>query len=330
MKKEAEIILCDEHRKSARNIAASSMVLLKNENVLPISKEVNKVAIIGPFADNHEILGGWSWQGKPEEAVSLKEGIINKIGSEKVIVSNGCGILDGNDYEIEKAVSEAEKADIIILALGEDSGMTGEGASRAFIKLPGRQEELAERILKLGKETIVVLFNGRPLEITKLYSKAPAILEAWFPGTEGGNAAADILFGDKYPKGRLSMSFPYTIGQIPIYYNAFNTGRPKPSDESNEYRYSSQYLDIPNLPLLPFGFGLTYTTFEYSDFRISEKILTKDNTITVSVNVKNTGRRAGEEIVQLYIRDLSASVIRPIKELKGFKKIKLEAGEEKR
>jgi len=329
-KKEAEIILCDEHRKSARNIAASSMVLLKNENVLPISKEVNKVAIIGPFADNHEILGGWSWQGKPEEAVSLKEGIINKIGSEKVIVSNGCGILDGNDYEIEKAVSEAEKADIIILALGEDSGMTGEGASRAFIKLPGRQEELAERILKLGKETIVVLFNGRPLEITKLYSKAPAILEAWFPGTEGGNAAADILFGDKYPKGRLSMSFPYTIGQIPIYYNAFNTGRPKPSDESNEYRYSSQYLDIPNLPLLPFGFGLTYTTFEYSDFRISEKILTKDNTITVSVNVKNTGRRAGEEIVQLYIRDLSASVIRPIKELKGFKKIKLEAGEEKK
>lgn len=326
--KEAKLIVCEEHRKSARNISASSMVLLKNENILPFNKDVEKVAIVGPFADEHAILGAWSWQGKFEESVSLKEGIISKLGTDKVVVSKGCEITDGNDADLEGAVEAAKAADIVILALGEHFDMSGECASRAFIKLPGRQEELASRILELGKKTAVVLFNGRPLEVTELYSKAPAMLEAWYPGTEGGNAAADILFGDKNPTARLSMSFPYTVGQAPIYYNAFNTGRPKPSDESNNHKYTSQYFDIPNSPLLPFGFGLSYTRFEYTDFKLSTDVLTEGSSIIASVKIKNTGTRVGEETVQLYLRDISGSVVRPIKELKGFKKISLAPGEE--
>lgn len=326
--KEQQLFLSEEHRKAVRDVAASSMVLLKNENILPLKKNVKKVAIIGPFADNHEILGGWSWDGKFEESVSLKEGIINKIGEENVVVSKGCDIQGGTDEEIKEAVDMAMDSDVVILALGEHADMSGEGGSRAFIKLPGRQEELASEILNLGKTTAVVLFNGRPLEIKDLYEKAPAILEAWFPGTEGGNAAADILFGDKNPSARLSMSFPYTVGQLPIYYNAFNTGRPKPFEESNE-RFCTHYLDAPNAPLLPFGFGLSYTDFAYSDFKLDSEILTDESSIKVSVIVKNTGLVAGEETVQLYIRDLAGSVVRPVKELKGFKKVSLEAGEEK-
>lgn len=326
--KEKQLLGCEEHRKAAREVASTSMVLLKNEGVLPLSKEVKKVAIIGPYADNHEILGGWSWDGKFEESVSLKEGIINKIGEEKVIVLKGCGIVDGTDEEIMAAVEAAKDADVVILALGEHTDMSGEGGSRAFIKLPGRQEELADKIFALQKKTAVVLFNGRPLEIKDLYEKAPAILEAWFPGTEGGNAAADILFGDKNPSARLAMSFPYTVGQLPIYYNAFNTGRPKPFEGSDE-RFCTHYLDAPNAPLLPFGFGLSYTTFEYSDFKLDAEVLTEGSSIRASVKVKNTGKTAGEETVQLYIRDLSGSVVRPVKELKGFKKVYLEAGEEK-
>jgi beta-glucosidase len=244
------------------------------------------------------------------------------------VISKGCGITDGTDEDIKAAVEAAKVADIVILALGEHYDMTGESASRAFIKLPGRQEELASEILRLGKKTAVVLFNGRPLEITELYAKAPAILEAWYPGTEGGNAAADILFGDKTPTARLSMSFPYTVGQLPIYYNSFNTGRPKPSDESNNYKYSSQYDDVPNSPLLPFGFGLSYTAFEYGDFKLGTEVLTENSSITASVKVKNIGGAFGEETVQLYIRDISGSVIRPMKELKAFKKISLASGEE--
>lgn len=326
--KEIKLRVCKEHRASARKIAASSMVLLKNEDILPINKEVKKIAVIGPFADEHAILGAWSWQGKFEESVSLKEGIINKLGVDKVIVSKGCSITEGTDEELEAAVDAAKDADVVILALGEHFDMSGECASRAFIKLPGRQEELADRILELGKKTAVVLFNGRPLEITELYGKAPAVLEAWFPGTEGGNAAADILFGDKNPSARLSMSFPYTVGQVPIYYNAFNTGRPKPSDDSNSFKFTSQYFDIPNSPLLPFGFGLSYTTFEYADFKLNSEVLTDNSTITASVKVKNTGLVSGEETVQFYTRDVSGSVVRPVKELKGFKKISLQPGEE--
>lgn len=325
--KEASLFLSKEHRNIAREVAAQSLVLLKNENILPLNKEVKKLAIIGPYAEEHSILGSWSWQGKAEESISLKDGIIGKIGKDKVVVSKGCGINSGSDEEFRKAIEVAKKADTIILALGEDSEMSGECSSRAFIKLPGRQEELADEILKLGKKTAVILFNGRPLEIKDLYEESPAILEAWFPGTEGGNAIADILFGDKYPTGRLSMCFPYTVGQLPIYYNAFNTGRPKPSDESSNYKYTSQYFDIPNSPLLPFGFGLSYTSFQYYDFKLDTNVLTESSSIKASIKVKNTGSLSGEETVQLYIRDITGSVVRPIKELKGYRKVKLQPGE---
>jgi beta-glucosidase len=213
---------------------------------------------------------------------------------------------------------------VVLLALGEHQDMSGEGGSRAFITLPGRQQELVEAIIKLNKKTAVVLFNGRPLEIKPVADKVPAILEAWFPGTEGGNAIADIIFGDKNPSGRLTMSFPYTVGQIPVYYNCFNTGRPSGTD-----RYWSHYQDIPNAPLYPFGYGLGYTKFEYTNFELSSDTLDNKNTITAKVKVKNIGNLQGEEVVQLYIRDVSGSVVRPIKELKGFEKISLISGEEK-
>lgn len=330
--KEKQIVLCDEHRRIAREVAAASVVLLKNQDVLPFDKNIRKLAIIGPYSDEHAILGPWSWQGKWEESVSLKEGIANKIGESKVLVAKGCEIEGESDSQFKKSLRQALKAaneaDIIVLALGEHYDMSGEARSRAFITLPGRQEELAREIIKLGKPTVVVLFNGRPLEIRELYNIAPAILEAWFPGTEGGNAIADILFGDKNPSAKLTMSFPYTVGQIPVYYNHFNTGRPKPSEDSTE-RFCSHYIDIPNAPLLPFGFGLSYTEFKYSKVKLDKKVLTQDSVIKASVKVKNVGRYPGDEIVQLYIRDMVASVVRPVKELKGFKKIHLEVGEEK-
>jgi beta-glucosidase len=328
VEKEAKLLLCDEHRSAARDVAAASMVLLKNENILPFNKNVKKIAIIGPFADSHEILGEWSWDGKFEETVSLMEGIVNKVGKNMVVISKGCDIVGGSDEEIKQAINIAKDVDVVILALGEHFNMSGEGESRASIVIPGRQEELANEIIKLGKPTAVVLFNGRPLEIKNLYNNAPAILEAWFPGTEGGNAIADILFGDKNPTARLCMCFPYAVGQIPIYYNAFNTGRPKLFDESDE-RYCTHYLDIPNDPLLPFGFGLSYSKFEYSDSALDSEVLTKDSSIYLRVKIKNAGSMAGEETVQLYIRDVSGSVVRPVKELKGLKKVHLETGEER-
>lgn len=326
--KEKRTILCDEHRKIAREVAAASMVLLKNQDILPLDKNIKKLAIIGPYGDEHAILGPWSWQGKFEESVSLKEGIINKIGEERILIAKGCEIEGDSDEKFKEAINIAKEADAVILALGEHHDMSGEGGSRGFIKLPGRQENLAKEILKLKKPTAVVLFNGRPLEIKELYDNAPAILEAWFPGTEGGNAIADILFGDKNPTARLSMSFPYTVGQIPVYYNNFNTGRPKINEESKE-RYCSHYIDIPNDPLLPFGFGISYTKFTYSEVKLDKNILYKNSVIKASVKIRNDGERSGEETVQLYIRDLFGSVVRPLKELKGYKKVYLEPGEEK-
>ncbi|MCM8899894.1 beta-glucosidase BglX [Caldicoprobacter algeriensis] len=326
--REKTVLLCDEHRKLARKIAAQSMVLLKNQGVLPFDKNIGKVAIIGPYAEANHILGGWSCEGRNEEAVTLKQGIVAKIGQDNVIVAEGCDVM-GEQLNLSSAIAAAQQADAIILALGEHPDMSGEAGSRAFITLPGKQLVLARAVLELGKPTVVVLFNGRPLEITELDYIAPAILEAWFPGTEGGNAIADILFGDVNPSGRLTMSFPYTVGQIPVYYNCYNTGRPK-GRENNEFRFCSKYLDIPNAPLYPFGYGLSYTTFQYSDFVLDSNKLTVDGAITASVTVTNTGKRAGEEVVQLYIRDVSASVVRPVKELKGFQKIYLEPGESRK
>lgn len=325
-KREQEYILSEEHRKAAREAARKSCVLLKNESVLPLNRH-QKIALIGPFAHNGDILGPWSWQGSYEDAVKLDEGLKMKIDPSLLTVSKGCDIETGAENEMNMALKAASEADVIVLALGESSAMSGEGGSRADIRLPEIQLQLIAEVKKLQKPMAVVLFNGRPLDLHGVIDQADAVLEAWYPGTEGGAAISDLLFGDENPSGRLSMTFPYSVGQVPVYYNHFNTGRPKTSDEY--VRYVTHYLDIPNEPLLPFGFGLSYTTFSYSNASLSAENMTPEETITLSVNVTNSGNVAGEEVVQLYIRDVAGEIVRPVKELKAFKKIMLEPNETK-
>jgi beta-glucosidase len=326
--REKEIILSESHRKAAYELAVKSSVLLKNNGILPLKKE-KKVALIGPFAESGDILGPWSWLGSKEEAVTLYDGISNKISAENLLTEKGCGVESRSEELFNKAINKADEADVIVLALGEDSEMSGEAGCRADIRLPEVQLELLSRIKELGKPVVVVLFNGRPLDLTGIEGQVDAILEAWYPGTEGGNAIADILFGDRNPSGKLTMSFPYTVGQVPVYYNHYNTGRPKDAPDA-QVRYVSQYLDIPNQPLYPFGYGLSYTNYDYSELTLSSNKMTPDLPLTVSVNVTNAGSTAGEEIVQLYVRDLTGEVIRPLKELKAFEKVTLAPGETKK
>lgn len=324
---EKEVILSKSHRKVARELAAKSCVLLKNENVLPLDSN-KTIALIGPFAQNADLLGPWSWQGSKDDVITLEMGMRTKINADSLFVAKGCDIQSGSPDELNEAKKAAEKADVIILALGESSDMSGEGGSRADIRVPEVQIHLLHELKKLNKPIITVLFNGRPLDLHGIIEESDAVLEAWYPGTEGGAAIADILFGDVNPSGKLTMSFPYSVGQIPVYYNCYNTGRPY-SKEDPHNRYVSKYLDIPNEPLFPFGYGLSYTTFTYSGHRLSSDTMTPDTPITATVEVTNTGNVPGEEIVQLYIRDLTGEVVRPLKELKAFKKIYLEPNETK-
>jgi beta-glucosidase len=326
--REKEVILCQEHRKTAHELATKSAVLLKNKNVLPL-KQNQKIAVIGPFAQNGDILGPWSWQGSREDAITLFEGMKKITDPALVITAKGCDIETGTEEQLNEALTVSSEADVIVLALGENSEMSGEAGSRADIRLPKVQLELIARLRELQKPVITVLFNGRPLDLHGVIEYSDAVLEAWYPGTEGGSAISALLFGFVNPSGRLTMSFPYSVGQVPVYYNHFNTGRPK--NESNEKeRYISKYLDIPNEPLFPFGFGLGYSTFQYSNALLSDENMTLDQTITVSINVTNTGNHPGEEVVQLYVRDISGEVVRPLKELKAFKRILLQQGETKR
>lgn len=325
-KREQEYILSEGHRKEAREVATKSCVLLKNQSILPLNRH-QKIALIGPFAQNGDILGPWSWQGSYEEAVKMDEGIKMKLDPSLLTVAKGCDIETGTENEMNMALNVASEADVIILALGESSAMSGEGGSRADICLPEIQLQLIAEVKKLQKPIVAVLFNGRPLDLHGVIDQADAVLEAWYPGTEGGAAIADLLFGDANPSGRLSMTFPYSVGQVPVYYNHFNTGRPKTSEEY--VRYVSHYLDIPNEPLLPFGFGLSYTTFSYTDASLSAESMNSEQAITLSVSITNTGNVAGEEVVQLYIRDVAGEIVRPVKELKAFKKISLEPNETK-
>ncbi|MFI8688055.1 glycoside hydrolase family 3 N-terminal domain-containing protein [Rossellomorea sp. NPDC077527] len=320
---ESEVIMSAAHRKAARELAAKSSVLLKNESILPLKKE-QKVALIGPFAESGDILGPWSWLGSRDEAVTMKEGILSK--TSRLTVAKGCDIETITDAQTEEALKAASDADVILLALGEDSNMSGEAGCRANIQLPSAQLQLIRHLKSLDKPMVAVLFNGRPLDLHGVLDQTHAVLEAWYPGTEGGNAVADLLYGDVNPSGRLTMSFPYHVGQVPVYYNHFNTGRPQGAPDAQE-RYVSQYLDIPNMPLLPFGFGLSYTTFTYSDLKLSSATMTEEQTLDISITVTNDGPVAGEEVVQLYIRDHSGEVIRPVKELKDFQKISLDPGE---
>ncbi|MEL3974321.1 glycoside hydrolase family 3 N-terminal domain-containing protein [Rossellomorea oryzaecorticis] len=324
---ENEIVMSAAHREASRELAAKSAVLLKNEGVLPLKKD-QKVALIGPFAENGDILGPWSWLGSKEDAVTVKEGFLQKIDPSQLAVAKGSDIETITEEQIKEALEAANDADVIVLALGEDSDMSGEAGCRADIKLLGAQLELIQRMKELGKPMVSVLFNGRPLDLHGVWDQTDAVLEAWYPGTEGGAAIADLLFGDRNPSGRLTMSFPYSAGQIPVYYNHFNTGRPKGAPDAQE-RYVSQYLDIPNSPLFPFGFGLSYTEFTYGGMKLSREKMTCEDSLEISVTVTNSGSVSGEEVVQLYVRDVSGEVVRPLKELKDFEKIKLEPGESK-
>lgn len=324
--REAEMILCEEHREIARQAAIKSSVLLKNENsVLPLAAN-QCVALIGPFASSNDILGQWSCVGDKEDAVILEDAMIRRAGAERIIVAEGSGIYEMTEAQWAEAETAAKEADVIVLALGEESIMSGEARCRTDITLPAAQRELLRRAKGLGKPVAVVLFNGRPLDLSGVYDVADALLEVWFPGTEGGAAITSLLYGDAEPTGRLSMSFPVSAGQIPVYYNNYNTGRPLLSPYSGEV-YVSRYLDAPNEPLLPFGYGLSYTTFTYSEPKLSDRVMNSEGLLKVTVSVTNCGPRAGEEVVQLYVRDWSGDVIRPLKELKDFAKIKLAAGE---
>jgi beta-glucosidase len=331
--REKEAIYAEEHLEAARDTARKSIVLLKNERgLLPLETSDISLAVIGPLADSKaDMVGSWSAAGDREERpVSLLEGIKARLG-ESVDVHYEEGASYRFDPEddtgaFDAALAAAGRANVIIAAMGESSEMTGEAASRTSLGLPGNQQELLIALRKLGKPVVLVLMNGRPLAIEWADENVHAILEAWFAGTEGGHAIADVLFGDYNPSGKLPVTFPRNVGQVPIHYNMKNTGRPySPNDAEQKYR--SRYLDSPNSPLYPFGYGLSYTIFEYSDLALDRTRLGADDNITVSVTVANTGEVDGEEVVQLYVRDLVGSVTRPVKELKGFRKILLESGE---
>lgn len=326
------VALLPESRALVRRAAAECAVLLKNNCVLPFPTDVKKIAVIGPYADNHRIIGFWSCSGVAEESVTVAQGIQNAIPGAQVTVVSGCG-MEWNDLDrsgFDAAVAAAKEADIVILALGEPDDYSGEGNCRTDIGLPGVQQQLAEAVIDANPNTAVVLFNGRPLAIPALDKVSPAILEMWFPGTEGGNACADILFGKHNPGGKVTMSFPKASGQCPIYYNHPQTGRGKaPKDEDKRLRYCSNYIDCGNMPLYPFGYGLSYSKFVYEGLELDKTEMTAEDTITVTVTVRNDSDIAGKEVVQLYMRDLVASTVRPVQQLIAFEKISLAAGETK-
>ena len=311
----------------ARKFVAQSCVLLKNHNkILPVPGTVKTIAIIGPLGDSKkDMLGNWSAAGNWEKCVTLVEAVKKRLGATVAVVyEKGCNVNDEDKSGFDAAVKLAARADYVILALGENGWMSGEAASKVSIGLPGVQNDLAETIVKTGKPVAIALFNGRPLTITKLNSLPVAILETWFGGTQAGNGIADVLFGDFNPSGKLTMTFPQNVGQIPIYYNAKNTGRPyNPADPKD--KYVSKYIDCSNDPLYPFGYGLSYTSFAYSAMDVK----VDGASVTVTVQVANTGTYDGEEVVQLYIRDKVGTVTRPVKELKGFRKLMIKKGETK-
>jgi beta-glucosidase len=320
-------IMTPEQLAFARKFVAQSCVLLKNPaRLLPVPENVKTIALIGPLGDSKkDMLGNWSAAGKWEKCVSLLEGIQSRCGDRiKVAYEKGCNTNDTDRSGFDAALKLASNSDYIILALGENRWMSGEAACRSSIGLPGVQNELAEALAKTGKPVAVVLFNGRPLAINRLCNIPVAILETWFGGTQAGNGIADVLFGEVNPSGKLTMTFPQNEGQIPIFYNSKNTGRPfNPADSGAQY--VSRYLDSPNDPLFPFGYGLSYTTFSYSGLDVSRE----GELVKVEVQVANTGDRDGEEVVQLYIRDKVGSITRPVKELKGFSKVMIKKGETK-
>jgi beta-glucosidase len=343
--RQKKTVMNPEYLKAAREVAQRSIVLLENKNnVLPLEKdEPKRVALIGPFVKERESLNGeWAIKGDRSKSVTLMEGLQEKYRDSQVKFSYAQGtslpVIDRTTQKVStttvpdrsgfpEAINLARNSDVILVAMGEKYHWSGEAASRTDITLPGNQRELLKELKKTGKPIILVLFNGRPLDLSWEAENMDAIVEAWYPGTMAGHAVADVLSGDYNPSAKLVMTFPRNVGQIPIFYNVKNTGRP--FDENNPADYRSSYIDSPNSPVYPFGYGLSYTSFEYTNAMISSKKLERGGDLTVSVDVTNTGNMDGEEVVQLYIHDKVGSVVRPVKELKGFKKIHLKKGETK-
>lgn len=343
-------IFTAENRRFAREVAAQSLVLLKNEKqLLPLQKK-GTIALIGPLADNRENMPGtWSVAGRFSQSVSLKDGLEKALGNQaRILHARGANIVHDPDLEarvsvfgkptrrdprspeamIREAVSIARQSDVIIAAMGEAAEMSGESSSLTDIEFPESQRELLKALKATGKPIVMVMFTGRPRAMTWEHENMDAILNAWFAGSEAGDAIADVLFGDVNPSGKLTMTFPRTTGQIPIYYNHKNTGRPL--DEGAWFeKFRSNYLDVPNEPLYPFGYGLSYTSFSYGDIKVSSRQLEGNQKLTASIELSNTGKYDGAEVVQLYIRDVVGSITRPMRELKGFQKVYLKAGESK-
>ncbi len=343
-KAEKELILCAAHRQAARECAEKSFVLLKNEEkILPLNLTEENIAFIGPYVNNQLLNGAWSVFADDEDTISLKKALLARPETQNTPTAPGCPIHDPEqsvtgfqrpvqpdktDIEntLKEAVQLARRVKKVVLCLGEHRECTGEAASRGDITLPSCQIRLLNAVAEVNRNIIVVLFSGRPLDIRPLREKAKAILVAWLPGTEGGNAVVRTLSGEYNPGGKLSMCFPYSIGQLPIHYNHLNTGRPY-HEEADNGRFFSRYQDIPNEPLYPFGFGLSYTSFAFSPVKLSADRMTRKDRITASVTVTNTGDRAGMETAQLYLRDLAGSVARPVRQLKDFRKVSLNPGE---
>jgi beta-glucosidase len=324
--RETTLVLTPEHRAQARDLARRTLVLLENDDgVLPLRKDVGTVAVIGPLADDStSVLGGWAAAGRPADAISVLAGIRRAVGAGTRVLHARGSSIDGTDTSgFDEAVRIARDADVVVLVVGEDRDMSAEARNRASLDLPGVQLGLVQAVHATGTPVVAVLLNGRPLSIPWLAENVPAILEAWYPGVEAGPAIADVLFGDYNPSGKLPVSMPRDVGQVPIYYNHKNTGRPPSETE----RYTSKYIDVHWTPLYPFGHGLSYTTFRYGEPRLSRTTMARTDSLTVEVAVTNTGQRAGEDVVQLYIRDDVASVTRPVMELRGFEKILLEPGQ---
>ncbi|MEM1581842.1 MAG: glycoside hydrolase family 3 N-terminal domain-containing protein [Candidatus Bathyarchaeia archaeon] len=322
------IIKCKEHVEAALEAARKSIVLLKNEgNILPLNRDIDSIAVIGPLANDRETpLGPWSCLGSPEDVVTVLEGIKSKLSrNTRVLYAKGCDVEGTSKEGFREAVEIARQSKVAIVVVGESRDMSGEAACRAYLDLPGVQEDLLKEIYATGVPIIMVLMNGRPLSISWAKEHIPAIIETWFLGIQAGYAIADVIFGDYNPGGKLPVTFPHTVGQVPIYYNHKNTGRPPLPD----VKWTSKYLDAPYTPLFPFGHGLSYTKFEYDSLEISPLEVGLNDVVNIRVKVKNVGNREGDEVVQLYVRDLVASVTRPVKELKGFRRITLMSGEEK-
>jgi len=327
VQRQEETILAEAHLEKAREVARKSMVLLKNNGVLPLSKAGQKIALIGPLADSKaDLLGSWHAAGSAEDAITLKTALEDMLASSSTLLhAKGCEVEGDDRSGFPEALAAARQSDVAILVVGENWWMSGEAASRSEIDLPGVQLELIKAIKETGTPVVVVLMNGRPLAIPEVDETADAILETWFAGTMGGPAMADILLGDANPSGRLPVTFPRNVGQVPLYYSMKKTGRPMDPDN----KYTSKYLDVPNSPLYPFGYGLGYTTFEYAKPSASDETFSENAPIEYTVQVSNTGERAGRETVQFYVRDLVGSVTRPVLQLKGFRQIDLEPGETK-